>query len=63
MELVYYLLVGVTLYFLSDWILVQIEQWRGETFEQRTLVFFVIILVLALAAFQAIDWLITRNAA
>ncbi len=62
MEFVYYTLVGITLYFLSDWILVQIEQWRGETFEQRTLVFFAIILVLALTTFQAIDWLITRNA-
>ncbi len=58
MELVYYLLVGVTLYFLSDWILVQIERWRGETFEQRTLVFFVIILFLALASFQAIEHLV-----
>ena len=62
MELVYYLFVGVTLYFLSDWILGQIERWRGETFEQRTLVFFVIILFLALATFQTIELLITRNA-
>ncbi len=61
MELVYYMLIGVTLYFLSDWILGQIEQWRGETFEQRTLVFFVIILFLALAVFQTIELLIPRN--
>ncbi len=61
MELVYYMLVGVALYFLSDWILVQIERWRGETFEQRTLVFFAIILVLAFTTFEAIEWLVTRN--
>ena len=58
MELVYYLLVGIALYFLSDWILVRIERWRGETFEQRTMIFFCIITVLALTSFHLIGrWL------
>ncbi len=55
MEFVYYTVAGIVLYLLSDWILRQIEKWRGETFEQRTLIFFVIILVLALSSFKAIE--------
>jgi hypothetical protein len=45
MEFVYYTAAGLILYFLSDWILRKVEQMRGEAFEQRTLIFFVIILV------------------
>ena len=55
MEFVYYTAAGLILYFLSDWILRKVEQMRGETFEQRTLIFFVIILVLALTSFKAIE--------
>ena len=57
MEIIYYTLAGVGLYFLSDWILNQIEIRRGERFEQRSLIFFVIILVLALIAFRLIRYL------
>ena len=60
MEYIYYMLAGIGLYFLSDWILRQIEAWRGEVLEQRTLVFFAIISVLAVTSFQAIDWLVAR---
>ena len=60
MEFVYYTIAGIGLYFLSDWILLRIEGWRGEVFEQRTLVFFAIIMVLAITSFQAIDYLLTR---
>ena len=59
MEFVYYTIAGIGLYFLSDWILLRIEGWRGEVFEQRTLVFFGIITVLAITSFQAIDYLLT----
>lgn len=57
MEFVYYTLAGIILYLLSDWILKQVEKWRGQVFEQRTLIFFVIILVLALTSFKAIELL------
>ena len=57
MEFVYYTIAGIVLYLLSDWILLQIEKWRGEAFEQRTLIFFAIILVLALSSFKAIETL------
>lgn len=61
MEFVYYTLAGIILYLLSDWILKQIEKWRGQVFEQRTLIFFAIILVLALTSFKAIE-LLTASA-
>ena len=57
MEFVYYTIAGLVLYVLSDWILVQVEKKRGERFEQRTLIFFGIILVLALSSFKAIELL------
>jgi DMSO/TMAO reductase YedYZ heme-binding membrane subunit len=55
MVFVYYTLAGLILYVLSDWILGQVEKMRGEQFEQRSLIFFVIILVLALTSFKAIE--------
>ena len=57
MEFVYYTAAGLILYFVSDWILRKVEEMRGEAFEQRTLIFFVIILVLALTSFKAIEQL------
>jgi hypothetical protein len=55
MQFVYYTLAGIVLYLLSDWILVRIEKWRGAELQQRSLVFFAIILVLALTSFKAIE--------
>ena len=58
MQFVYFTLAGLLLYFLSDWILVKVERWRGAVFEQRSLIFFAIILVLALISFRAIELLL-----
>ena len=59
MQYVYYLLAAIILYFLSDWILVKIEQKRGKQFEQqRSLVFLIIIMVLAVGSFKAIEMLV-----
>src|SRR3989338_973769 len=55
-EIVYFTLVGIGLYFASDWILDRIETVRGVRFENRSVVFFVIILVLAVASFQLISY-------
>jgi len=55
--ILYYTLAGIVLYFLSDWILNQIEVARGARFENRSVVFFAIILILALIAFQIINQL------
>ena len=53
--MVYFTLVGIGLYFFSDWILNRIETARGTRFENRSVIFFVIILVLALVSFQLIS--------
>jgi hypothetical protein len=60
MEVVYYTLIAAGLYLISDWILDRIEISRGERFQNRflrSLVFFVIILVLAFISFGLINYL------
>lgn len=57
MEIVYFTLVGIGLYFAADWMLDRIESARGNRFENRSVIFFVIILVLALSTFQLINYL------
>jgi hypothetical protein len=51
MDLVWFTLVAVGLYFGADWLLDWIEKRRGARFENRQVAFFAIILPLALAAF------------
>lgn len=58
MEIIYFTLVAVGLYFASDWLLDRIEAARGSRFENRSVIFFVIILVLALVSFQILGRLI-----
>jgi cell division protein FtsW (lipid II flippase) len=55
MEILYFTAVAVGLYFMSDWLLDQAERARGKRFANRQLVFFAIILVLALATFQLMN--------
>lgn len=57
-DLIAYTLAGIMLYFGSDWILVQIENAAGRKFDNRNLIFFVIILILTLSSFAAIRLLI-----
>ena len=45
MQALYFLAAGIVLYFVSDWILNRIEIARGERLENRTLIFFGILLV------------------
>jgi len=56
MEMLYYTVAAIFLYVVSDWILNQIENRRGERFENRSLVFFAIILVLSVALFNLIQY-------
>jgi hypothetical protein len=51
MDIVYFTVVAVGVYFGADWLLDRIERSRGKRFENRQVVFFAIILPLALAAF------------
>ena len=55
MEIVYFTLVAAGLYFLSDWLLDRIEKARGQRLANRNLIFFAIILVLALLTFKLVD--------
>lgn len=59
MEFVYYTLAGIILYLVSDWILLRIEAAHGAQLEQRSLIFFAIILVLALTTFKAIEMIVS----
>ena len=57
MENIYYTLAALWLYVVSDWTLIRVEIMRGECFEHRSLIFFGIILVLALITFRLIRYL------
>jgi hypothetical protein len=54
MEIIYFTVIAVGLYFGADALLNWLERKRGARFENRQVVFFAIILPLALATF----WLI-----
>ena len=54
MEIAYFTLAAIVLYFAADAILEWIERLRGARLENRQFVFFAIILPLALAAFALI---------
>jgi hypothetical protein len=58
METVYYTITGVVLYLLADRILRVIEARAGRIFEHRTLVFFVLLLAMALVTFAVIRRLV-----
>ena len=52
LEIIYYTLMGIGLYFVSDWILDRLEISRGERFKNRNIIFFLIILTLAFLSFS-----------
>ena len=54
MDIVYFTLVAIGIYFGADWLLDRIERARGRRFENRQVAFFAVILPLALASF----WLV-----
>ena len=55
---IYFTLAGIVLYLAADWLLERIEVRRGERLEHRTLVFFGILLGLALATFPLLQSLL-----
>jgi hypothetical protein len=58
MAILWFTIAGIALYFVSDWILDRLERARGARFENRTLIFFAILLALALATFQLLQYLL-----
>ncbi len=55
LQAIAYTVAAVVLYAVSDWILNQIEIKRGKRLEHRSLVFFAIILALALGTFSLLE--------
>ena len=56
MEIVYFTVAGIFLYLFSDWVLERLEAMYGRRFEYRSLIFFAIILVLAVSMFNLIQY-------
>jgi len=54
-EIVYFTLVAIGLYAFATWALDRVERARGQRFENRNIIFFVIILVLALLSFELME--------
>jgi len=55
MSIVYFTAVAILLYLVSDWVLNKVEVRAGQRFEHRSLIFFVILLSLALITFSLIQ--------
>ena len=55
MEMILFTVVAVILYVVSDWILNQIEIKQGTRFENRSLIFFVIIGTLSVITFYILQ--------
>ena len=54
MEILYFTVAAIFLYVAADWILNRIETAAGRRFEYRNLIFFAILLVMALTSFALI---------
>ena len=52
MSIVYFTLVAALLYLFSDWVLQRVEVAVGRRLEHRSLIFFAILLTLALTSFS-----------
>jgi len=57
MEILYFTLAAILLYFAADWILNRIETAAGKRFKYRNLIFFALLLVMALTSFALIQQL------
>lgn len=60
-EAVSYTLAAVLLYVASDWLLQRAERAASRRFEQRSVIFFFILLSLSLAAFWVIRMVLVRT--
>ncbi|MDH4259464.1 MAG: hypothetical protein OEW16_04090 [Gammaproteobacteria bacterium] len=58
MAAVYYTITGIVLYLLADWILRSAEARAGRIFGHRTLIFFALLLSMALVTFAVIRSLV-----
>ena len=56
MSVVYFTIVAIILYVAADWLLERVEVAAGRRLEHRSLIFFVILLTLALTSFSVIQY-------
>ena len=56
MSIVYFTIVAIILYVVADWLLERVEIAAGRRLEHRSLVFFAILLTLALTSFSLIQY-------
>jgi len=61
-ETIVFTVIGIAAYVIADRILNWMEVRRGARFEYRTLIFFALLLALALGAFQLVNLLLTPRA-
>ena len=54
MEIIYFTLSAILLYMASDWILRRMETAAGKRFEKRSLIFFAILMTMAVTSFALI---------
>ncbi|MBT5918143.1 MAG: hypothetical protein HOH26_06415 [Alphaproteobacteria bacterium] len=54
MRYIAFFVVAIGAYFVSDWIMNQLERRRGERFEYRQIYFMFLLLGIAMAAFEVV---------
>ncbi len=59
MEILIFTLNAIVIYLLADWIVRMIERKKGESMKNRHVIFFVVILALALLSFNLLPRLLT----
>lgn len=55
MDLLYFTVIGVGLYFFADWLLDRVERARGARFKHRDAIYFGIMLTAALLTFTLVN--------
>ena len=63
LQIVYFTIAGIMLYVFSDWLLVQLEKWRGKPFANRNIAFFIIIMILSVVTFETVQRIVGTEGA
>ncbi len=59
LQMLMYTVTAIALYVISDRILIGLERRRGKPFASRSIVFFIIIMILSVTTFEAIQYFFT----
>ncbi len=52
LQILIFTITAIVLYVFSDWLLGKLEEFRGKPFPNRSIIFFVIILILSVSVFE-----------